>query len=482
MSLKTGDKKRKGGGWTGSLAARMTLWYTLSSFALVLTASGFLYHALSDGLIHEDEVLLFQNIQTLKDILKESPGELEDLQQVVGNGKTPARAAWIWTRILDGSGGRVVETPGMSRILSPSLFPPELSADRSSAVSSPDGRLFRALSVQTLWPEHSPPEATIEMAVDRSSDEDILKKFREKLLVVLIFSLIACALAGYWIAYRGIRPVKEMAETAALIRSNTLYERLEISGLPSELSDLAETFNGMLYRLEDSFARLSRFSSDIAHELRTPLQNLRGEVEVVLRRERGPGEYQDLLGSCLEEYQRLSNMIDRLLFLARAEDPKTQIQMETIFLKKELELLRDFYELSAGEAGILLEMEAPSDLELSADRYMFQRAVGNLVENALNHTPSRGKVRLKAASNRTNILVEVSDTGRGIPKDQLPRVFDRFYRVDVSRSVSSGGAGLGLSIVKSIMDLHGGSVEIHSEISQGTSVILLFPPSKMTKS
>jgi two-component system heavy metal sensor histidine kinase CusS len=231
----------------------------------------------------------------------------------------------------------------------------------------------------------------------------------------------------------------------------------------------------MLDRLEDSFARLSRFSSDIAHELRTPLQNLRGEAEVVLSRERKTGEYREILGSSLEEYQRLSNLIDRLLFLARAENPQTQIQREELDLKKELGLLQDFYGPSAGESGILLGVEAQEGLRADLDRSLFQRAVGNLVENALKHTPAGGAVLLKSSNGGGNIRVEVSDTGKGIPLEEISRVFDRFYRVDPSRSPSSGGAGLGLSIVKSIMDLHAGTVEIRSEPSRGTTVTLLFP-------
>jgi two-component system heavy metal sensor histidine kinase CusS len=266
-----------------------------------------------------------------------------------------------------------------------------------------------------------------------------------------------------------------MSQTASRIGSSTLYERLEQQGLPSELSDLAATFNGMLDRLENAFARLSRFSSDIAHELRTPLQNLRGEAEVVLSKERKPKEYQELLGSFLEEYQRLSNLIDRLLFLARAENPQTQIQRENLDVKKELGLLQDYYGPSAGESDIAVRVEALEGLRANLDRPLFQRAVGNLVENALKHTPAGGTVLLRSFNGDGRVRVEVSDTGEGIPLDHLPRVFDRFYRVDPSRTPNSGGAGLGLSIVKSIMDLHSGTVEIKSETGRGTRVVLTFP-------
>jgi two-component system heavy metal sensor histidine kinase CusS len=473
MSLKTGVKQ-KGLGWFRSLAALMTLWYTLSAFVLVLTASGFLYRALSDSLDHENDHLLSQNFQSLTAYMKKNPDDLTDLQQFVGETPKWYRTTSFWTRILDGD-TILAETPGMSQTLPGSLFPMGSAQDSHATVHSQPGTPFRVLTTQGLWPGYVRPNVRVQMAIDMGSDEEVLSKFRKKLWKVLGCSLLACALVGWWIAYRGIRPLRKMADTAARIRSSTLYERLGLLGLPSELSDLAATFNDMLDRLEDSFERLSRFSSDIAHELRTPIQNLRGEAEVVLSKSRDTAEYQDLLGSSLEEYQRLSSLIDSLLFLARAENPQTHIQREELDLKKELDLLQDFYGPSAGESGITLRVEAGEGLRAKLDRSLFQRAVGNLVENALKHTPAGGNVLLKASTGEGKVRVEVSDTGKGIPQDQLSRVFDRFYRVDFSRSLSSGGAGLGLSIVKSIMELHGGTVEIQSELSKGTTVTLLFP-------
>jgi two-component system heavy metal sensor histidine kinase CusS len=473
MFSKTADKKkiRK----PGSLAARIIIWYVFSAFAIILTASAFLYRALSNSLIHEDNILLSQNLQSLGKLLEVPTTDLKDLKEFAGELPKWYRNNSFWVRFSDISGRILAETPGMSQTLPPDLFTAKAPDNLSLAVRSPQGTPFRVLSSQGLWPVNHPAPIKIQMAFDAGSDEFILNRFRKKILTALAFSLLACALAGYWIARRGIRPVRKMAETAARIGSNNLHERLERPGLPSELSNLAATFNDMLDRLEDSFVRLSRFSTDIAHELRTPLQNLRGEAEVFLSKKREPGEYQELIGSALEEYHRLSNLIDRLLFLARAENPQTLIQREDLDLKKELDILQDFYGLSAGESGVALRAETPEGLRAPLDRSLFQRAVGNLIENSMKYTPSGGTVLLKASSDNGHIRVEVSDTGKGIPPDQLSRVFDRFYRVDASRSPSSGGAGLGLSIVKSIMDLHDGTAEIRSEPFQGTTVILLFP-------
>jgi two-component system heavy metal sensor histidine kinase CusS len=315
----------------------------------------------------------------------------------------------------------------------------------------------------------------LQVALDRSREEDLLAVYRQWLWLVLALTGLACAATGYHIARRGIRPVAEITATAQRIRSTTLNKRLEVAGFPAELASLAATFNEMLDRLEESFGRLSRFSADIAHELRTPVNNLRGETEVVLSKPRTPEEYREVLGSCLEEYLRLSQMIDSLLFLARAENPETRVQKQPLDLTQELTALREFYEATASEAGITLAMRAPGAVLAELDRTLFQRAVGNLVENALAHTPPGGTVLLSVEQYNGAAHVGVADTGCGIPEDHLPHLCDRFYRVDAARAAATGGVGLGLAIVKSIAELHDGSVAIVSRIGQGTTVTLTLP-------
>jgi len=287
--------------------------------------------------------------------------------------------------------------------------------------------------------------------------------------------LLLSALIGYQIARRGIRPVEEIAATVRRIRSSTLNQRVETRGLPSELSTLALTFNETLDGLEDAFARLARFSSDIAHELRTPINNIRGEVEVALGKARAPEEYREVLESSLEECLRLSRIIDSLLFLARAEHPETQIRREPLDIGKELNALREFYEGAASEIGVSLDLSASPDLTVPLDRTLFQRAVGNLIENALAHTSSGGHIRLKSAVTGGTLFVSVTDDGCGIPAEHLPRVFDRFHRVDAARSRNDGGSGLGLAIVKSVVTLHGGDALIQSAPGEGTCVTLCIP-------
>lgn len=314
----------------------------------------------------------------------------------------------------------------------------------------------------------------IQVAVSLAQQQQVLARYRQWLWAILSASFILCPLVGYQIARRGIRPVRYVAETAKRIGSSTLNERIQSEGYPIELADLALTFNAMLDRLKESFDRLTRFSADLAHELRTPINNIRGEIEVALARSRTTPEYREVLVSNLEETVRLSELIGSLLFLARTESPGTHIKREAVSVGELLETVRDYYEGPADHAGVALAVSVPAGLQAMLDRSLMQRALGNLVSNALAHTPSGGRIDLSAGQSNAVLKICVSDSGCGIPQESLPQLFDRFYRVDQARSQQkTGGFGLGLSIVRSIMLLHGGYVQIASELGKGTRVTLL---------
>lgn len=317
---------------------------------------------------------------------------------------------------------------------------------------------------------------TVQIAVDVSQKEKLLARYRFWFWAILLATFIIFPLVGYQIARRGIRPVEEMATTARHISSTNLRERILQEGYPFELASLASTFNEMLDRLEESFDRISRFSADIAHDLRTPVNNIRGEAEVALAHARSADEYREVIESLMEEAVRLSALIGDLLFLARAESPLTHLRREPVDVGELLCGVEEYYQASASDGGVSLSTaitEGPVVAEL--DRTLIQRAVGNLVSNALANTPPGGVVSLVAKTDSSALFIEVSDSGVGIPAEALPRVFDRFFRVDSSRSQVSGGTGLGLPIVQSIAQLHGGKVEIFSQLGLGTRVTMHMP-------
>jgi two-component system, OmpR family, heavy metal sensor histidine kinase CusS len=466
-------------GW--SLAARLTLWYAGSTFALVLATTVYLSWALAGALERENDEFLADQVHILRVLMRDHPDDEAGLREEVEWESEARQYARVFARVLDANGARIAETHGMPDALAYAAFPPPSDVDeepaRGANVCSPTGASFRVMAARAVVGAPDGIVRLVQVALERKREENLLSGFRLLLWPVLAISLVVCALAGHHVARRGIRPLEEITDTARRMRPTTLHERIGTAGLPAEIAALAVTFNGMLDRLEDAFGRLSRFSADIAHELRTPLNNLRGEAEVTLGRARSPEVYREALVSCLEESVRLSSMIDSLLFLARSENPEMRIRREPLDVGHELKTIGDFYGVPATEAGIDIRMDAPAGLTAHLDRGLFQRAVGNLLDNALAHTPTGGSVTVSVAGGDDAIRVTVADTGCGIAPEHLSRVFDRFYRVDVSRSSAKGSAGLGLSIVKSIVELHGGSVSIASEPGFGTRVTLLFPRS-----
>ncbi len=464
-----------------SLAARLTAWYVGSAFLLILLATGFLYWALVTNLDREDDQLLRDKIHVLGTILGEEVGATTALEREVERETGAGRRVPVFLRVLDREGRLVLETPGMSDRLPRELFP-DPDAGPGREVETPTGQAYRVLAARITADAGPASGYLVQAALDRTYEEDLLSGYRRDLGIVLGITLALCALAGYQIVRRCLKPVHAIAERVQGIQPTTLNERLPVAGLPAELSVLAVRFNAMLDRLEDSFSRLARFSADIAHELRTPVNNLRGEVEVALGKPRSLDEYREVLGSALEECGRLARIIDSLLFLARSESPQARVVGESLDVGAELATVREFYEAAAAEKGVTLRVAAGAGIVAALDRTLLQRAVGNLVANALDHTPAGGVITLAARTTGQEVALEVADTGCGIPPEHLPHIFDRFYRVDQARTNASGRVGLGLAIVQSIAALHRGTVSIASQPQQGTRVTLVFPlaPAKMT--
>ncbi|MBY0579732.1 MAG: heavy metal sensor histidine kinase [Burkholderiales bacterium] len=474
MFSKHADLLKSGKPW--SITRRLTTLYTLSTFSLLLLGSGFLYWVLLNNLKRENNQFLTDKVHVLRSILHATEVDPEALnEEVQWEGRTFTLARY-YARVLDTHGKTLIETPGMDKVLSISSFPAQAGLSelpgKGFEWKSPDGKPFLLMSALAQTSSHE--LKIVQVALDLSQEGGLIVDYRHKLSLVLLAGLVLSAGLSMLAVRKGLAPLKEITRKAQRITSAQLHERILAERWPAELSDLATAFDDMLDRLEESFQRLSQFSADLAHELRTPINNLMGETEVALSRSRIPEEYRHVLESGLEEYGRLSRMIDSLLFLARAEQPAPHIERTQLDAGKELEAVRAYYEVMAEEKAVSLSCNG--DAALYADVVLFRRALGNLVSNALYHTHIGGSITLTVEESANKWTeVRVSDTGTGIETEHLPRLFDRFYRVDGSRSAHPDGSGLGLAIVKSVMTMHGGTVEIHSLFGQGTTVVLRFP-------
>ena len=349
--------------------------------------------------------------------------------------------------------------------------------------TAPDGRWYQVLLARlplASGANDQPSPVLIALSYDRSLPRELLARYRKGLLETLVASVLFAAALGIWAVREVLKRARRIAATAGRISAHALNERLSLDDTPEEFLESTLAFNNMLDRLQDSFKRLSEFSSDLAHDLRTPINNLLGEAQVALSRPRDAGEYRAVLESAVEEYERLSRMIENMLFLARADNAQARAAPQWIDLREALGKILSYYELLAEERNIRLALEVRAlkggEARAWADELMLNRAVGNLLSNALRHGRPDCTVTVKAvARGDGSAEIEVVNPGSGIAAEHLPRIFDRFYRPCSSREESSAGSGLGLAIVKSIAELHGGRVGVRSEPGLLTTFTLSFP-------
>jgi two-component system heavy metal sensor histidine kinase CusS len=376
-----------------------------------------------------------------------------------------------WIRILDSQGHAVAETSEMDRLIPARIFPvaqEPAEAMRMRKDYRSAGKLFSLVSFN----EHSAGEAyTIQLAQDRSSDEQVERNFALLFIAVLFGGILASALIATIVTRRGLRPLRNMTEALSRIGPDQLKERIGSTNWPRELQPLAIAFDQMLKRLDDSFTRLSQFSADLAHELRTPIANMLGEAQVTLTRDRTAADYRETIESTVAECERLSRIVDNLLFVARVDAAREPIARKRFDARGAVEKIAEFYQTAADDHHVTITCSGNG--EICADPDLFERAVGNLLDNALRFTAEHGAIQIAVSKHNSDFEVAVRDDGSGIAAEHLPHVFDRFYRAELSRS--SDGAGLGLALVKSIVELHGGSAIIQSKTGHGTTVTLKFP-------
>ncbi|PKO87278.1 MAG: two-component sensor histidine kinase [Betaproteobacteria bacterium HGW-Betaproteobacteria-12] len=326
------------------------------------------------------------------------------------------------------------------------------------------GQDYRVVAgeLATAWGE----TARVVVARNINHHTDFLDQLQRDFWFAVLAAALLTMAVGMLIARRGMRPVRAIAQAAGRISAGRLAERIPEQDVPPELGELVQAFNAMLARLEESFTRLSEFSADIAHELRTPIHSLRMQTEVSLGKARGIEEYRELLASNLEEYERLSRIIGDMLFLAKADHGLVMPQRGMVELKALGERLFEYYGLLAENVDLRLVAEP---LSVPGDALMLERALGNVLVNAIHHTPEQGAITVRIASQDGRAVIRIGNSGQPIPPDVAASIFERFVRLDAGRE----GSGLGLAITRSIVLAHGGSISVNAGAHDTTFVIEL---------
>jgi two-component system heavy metal sensor histidine kinase CusS len=466
----------------GSLTIRLSILFALTTIVLLAGIGTYLYRFLETELMKRDHEELIGKV----DLFRHQLAAVNSIAQIAA-GPNRFRDVIIGhphlrLALLDESGNILLSSSDWQPSPAALKTPVAVNAIPSNAsiiMPTPSTPYHTVAAWGILGGRKEGEKALIVLAQEAHEADQLLEDYRNALLAAILVGGIAAASLGFLTARNGLRPLRRMTGMASDISASRLDKRLDVEDAPDELKMLAEAFNAMLERLRDSFTRLSDFSSDLAHELRTPVNNLMGQTQVALSRTRNAEEYRAVLESNLEEYERLARMIGDMLFLAKADNAQTPLHAEEINLREELDKVAEFYQVLADEANLHIVREGEG--RAVADRILVQRAIGNLLSNAVRHSPPGSEIRASIVAGSHAIELRVSNPGAGIPPDHLERVFDRFYRIDDARENSatlegaSTGAGLGLAIVKSIMRLHGGDAYVESKPESLTTFALRFP-------
>lgn len=456
-----------------SIRAKLTLWY-LSLAALVLIAFAVaIYLYLSRGLLNVIDTSMAHQAERFAHAVGH-PSETEEPSQPGVVILAPQfvsvvdRDGKVADQIVDAEGHEVpIIRPALERAGS------EWKPQYNEVSISPTEHV-RIIT----WPARDEDGETFFVVVGQSLKE--VQRAQRQLVILLAITnpaaLLLAGLGGWWLANSALSPVDRLTRAAERIGRGNLSERVEEQRSQDEIGRLAATFNRMIGRLEQAFERERRFTADASHELKTPLAVLRGDIEVALRRERSTEEYQRVLKSSLEEIARLTSLTEDLLTLARSDAGESVLAIEPVRLDELAAQACAYVAPLAKSAGVTLEFQpTTTPVEVEGDQKRLKQLLVNLLDNAIKYTPSGGRAELSLSVVDSFALIEVTDTGRGIPASALPHVFERFYRQSDPRDSRVTGFGLGLAISKWIVDAHGGSIEVKSEEGQGSHFTVKLP-------
>lgn len=457
-----------------SLTLRLALVFALLAFVSLALLGVALYRDLERELIRRDDAALINRIDQLRTFLNDS-NTLELIrtkpalfQNMLGNREA------LLTIGAPGKKPLLVVNPGNLAVpsVSPVAMDHPLSLTDVHHYPSVDGVPFAALAATI----DSGDLGSLQVVTGRLMTERtaVLASYRLNVYLFASVAAILLALSGYFLVHRGLLPLRRLARHAHGIGVGNLTERLDSQGAPRELLPMIEAFNAMLDRLGKGFVQLGQVSTDMAHELRTPINNLLGETQVALQQNRSIEAYQQLLASNVEELERLARMLDNMLFLARTDPASALSQRQELDAADEMERMADYFEGPAADVGISINAQGSG--VIWAEPMLLRRALANLCANAIKYGAPDSELFIRATPSADGIRLIVRNHGQTIPAEHLPRLFERFYRVDESRERSAHSNGLGLSIVATIMQLHHGAYSVSS--SEGVTCFELFFPAR----
>jgi heavy metal sensor kinase len=459
-----------------SLRTKLTFYYS-AVLTLVLTGFAFLIlHTSAVFLQRSSNEELEDRASALRGYLRYQDGQL----LLAPQSDDPGEAYFIhnaarYFQAYDLADGSLVSQSRDLELLDVAITPGEVGAlardPQLTQITTPVGTIWFHNSIFEVGPNRF----LIRVGTSTEPAQTALQGLRRQLLLLIPPGVVLVAFVGWQMARRALKPMQNLAAAARRIDIQQLHERLPLYGAEDEIDQLARTFNDTLARLEDAVGQMKQFTASISHELRTPLTALRGEAEVALLSMRSADDYRRVLASQLEEFDRLTRMINQLLTLARAEAGEIRLTDQTVDLSALARSLVDQMEPIAAMKSISLRVTVTDGVLVRGDEHWLERLTLNLLDNAIKFTKEGGQVELSIAGADSRAILGVRDSGRGISPEDLPHIFDRFYRAEPSRSKEVEGVGLGLALVKWIAERHHGTIEIESSPGRGSYFAVSLP-------
>ncbi len=452
-----------------SLTTRLTLFFTLAA-ATVVTALGCLFIAAASQHFMELDRETLEDKQALIRETLDSASSIQEARQRLRESLNHHHSLSVLIKSVGGE--EVLQIGDFFQSKEPIEMKNHADGGSLNLLTKGAKRLH-AIDFKAMLKRSDEPSYIVTMGVDTKHHDHFLTELAFRLLKYGTLVTLMSGLLGWFAAHQGLAPLRAMKKRAATVTGQKMQERMQAEEVPIEMADLANELNQMLDRLQSDFERLSEFSSDLAHEFRTPISNLLTQTQVTLSAKRDDITYRETLASNAEEFQRMARMISDMLLLAKTEQVVELPNRECFDVASEAQALLEFYEAVAEEKSVVLKVEGEGRIQ--GDRLMFRRALSNLLSNALRYSGRGGQIRVVIAQDLKFTTVCVDNTGKTIDPTLLPRLFDRFYRADPSRSQpDSDGTGLGLAITRAIVQAHGGDVTVNSTDGK-TRFCLTFP-------
>jgi heavy metal sensor kinase len=456
-----------------NVRSRLTIWYVgVLATALACYAAGalvFLLLSMREQLDHN----LLEDVETVEGLLTNEPGGFVSLRSLHPEEAEPHFQRFIEVWSPDGSIlYRSAELRGQTLGGPPG---PREGAEEPEPLSKrlQNGQRVRVASSVYHIEDH---RVVVRVAHNEEPLWNELGEFAGVLVVGLPLAVLFAAFGGYALARKALAPIDAMAQQAQSISAERLSDRLSIRNPKDELGKLAKVFNAMLERLQGAFDQLRRFTADASHELRTPLTAIRSVGEVALQDPMRPEDYQDVIGSMLEEVDRLTRLVESLLALSRADAGRIQLQRTKVSLLAVAREAGAMVEVLAEEKKQRIEIDGDGDVFVSADRVILGQAIVNLLDNAIKYSPVSTRIRVQVVLGAAGqASLDITDEGPGIPGEHQPYVFDRFYRIDEARTREWGGVGLGLAITRWAIEAHGGEISLDSKEGHGATFHVWLP-------